>query len=321
MPKIRVIVSVYNTEKFIEKCINSILEQKKIDYEIIIVNDGSTDNSSELIKKYVEKYGDLIKYFKKQNGGLSDARNYGVQKAQGDYLCFVDSDDYISRYMVQRLLEACQKHNAEIAVCHYQRFSAETADEECILSDDELVINKLEALEELHGWDGELYTVAWNKLYHRSLWENIRYPLRKLNEDEFTTYKLIYKAQKLAILKENLYYYYCNSDSITSSKKYCQNEDVFEAIEQRLEFFDNEKNLNLCALIEKAYLDRIINRYKMARDNNMREVYKNIKKRYKDIYRNSRFYKVTYAYTLFLYLPKLYLYLAKIKDFVKNQYE
>ena len=103
MPKISVIVPVFNTGKYIKKCLNSILSQKNVDYEIIVVNDGSTDNSDEIIKDYVNQHQEKVKYYTKQNGGLSDARNYGITKASGDYLCFVDSDDYIDENLFANL--------------------------------------------------------------------------------------------------------------------------------------------------------------------------------------------------------------------------
>ena len=103
MPKISVIVPVYNTGVYLQKCFNSILSQGMQDFEVIVVNDGSTDNSEEIIMQYVEGYPDKIKYYKKENGGISSARNFGVKKAIGDYLCFVDSDDYIDENLFANL--------------------------------------------------------------------------------------------------------------------------------------------------------------------------------------------------------------------------
>ena len=103
MPKISVIVPVYNNEKYIGKCIESILKQKMQDFEIIIVNDGSTDDSEQVINKYLTLYMDKIKYYKKENGGISSTRNFGINKATGDYICFVDSDDYISDDLFEKL--------------------------------------------------------------------------------------------------------------------------------------------------------------------------------------------------------------------------
>ena len=109
MQKISVIVPVYNTEKYIKKCLDSIINQTYSNIEIIIINDGSTDNSELIINEYLKEYPDKIKYYKKENGGLSDARNYGVTKATGDYICFVDSDDYIDINLFESLKMEVEK--------------------------------------------------------------------------------------------------------------------------------------------------------------------------------------------------------------------
>ena len=109
MPKISVIVPVYNTERYLSKCLDSILNQTYDDIEVIVVNDGSTDNSELIIKEYVNKFPNKLKYYKKENGGLSDARNYGVEKAIGDYLCFVDSDDYIDTKLFEMVTPQMDK--------------------------------------------------------------------------------------------------------------------------------------------------------------------------------------------------------------------
>src|SRR5574344_1567100 len=103
MLKISVIVPVYNTSKYLKKCLDSILSQKGQNFEIILINDGSTDNSEQIIKDYQNKFPDIIKLYTKKNGGLSDARNYGVQKANGKYFCFIDSDDYIDKNLFKEL--------------------------------------------------------------------------------------------------------------------------------------------------------------------------------------------------------------------------
>jgi len=113
MPKVSIIVPVYNTEKYIEKCLGSIVNQTYKNIEVIVVNDGSTDNSEKIIKDYVERYPDKIKYFTKANGGLSDARNFGVNHATGDYIAFVDSDDYLNQDLLS-CLEEYMKDNNEV---------------------------------------------------------------------------------------------------------------------------------------------------------------------------------------------------------------
>ena len=116
--KVSVIVPVYNTEKYLRKCLDSLVNQDFSDYEIVIVNDGSTDSSESIINEYVSKY-DFIKSFAKANGGLSSARNYGIDKASGNYLAFVDSDDYVESNYLKELYESITKDKSDIAVCEF----------------------------------------------------------------------------------------------------------------------------------------------------------------------------------------------------------
>ena len=116
--KVSVIVPVYNVEKYLRKCLASLVNQDFEDYEIIIVNDGSPDNSQEIIDEYTKKYK-FIRSFTKENGGLSSARNYGIDKARGDYIAFVDSDDYVDVAFLKELYEAITKDGSDIAVCEF----------------------------------------------------------------------------------------------------------------------------------------------------------------------------------------------------------
>lgn len=119
MPKVSIIVPVYNTEKYLEKCLNSLVKQSLKDLEIIIVNDGSTDNSEEIINQFRQKYSNKIVYLKKENGGLSDARNYGLSYANSEYVGFVDSDDYVELNMFEKLYDLAKEKNLDLAECNF----------------------------------------------------------------------------------------------------------------------------------------------------------------------------------------------------------
>lgn len=119
MPKVSIIVPVYNTEKYLEKCLNSLVKQSLDDIEIIIVNDGSTDNSEIIINKFKQDYPNKIVYFKKENGGLSDARNYGLTYANSEYVGFVDSDDYVELNMFEKLYTSAKEKNADLVECNF----------------------------------------------------------------------------------------------------------------------------------------------------------------------------------------------------------
>lgn len=236
--KISVIIPAFNVEKYIENCLESIITQKHKDLEIIVVNDGSTDNTPQIIKKF-SKEDSRIVVIDKPNGGLSSARNAGLDVATGDYIGFVDGDDYIHEEMYQKLYHLCEENECDIAVCGYVRKYSNR--EAFSNSKKVLQYSSQEALAELISSIG-LHDYAWDKLYKKELFENIRYPIGKMYEDVFTTYKLFYKAKKVVSLDEPLYYYIQRDGSILrkgfSEKQFHQ----LEALEE-IKRFLSEKHI------------------------------------------------------------------------------
>ncbi|MBQ6995529.1 MAG: glycosyltransferase [Lachnospiraceae bacterium] len=264
-PLISVIVPVYKVEKYLNRCVESLRKQTYNNLEIILVDDGSPDSCPMMCDGYAQE-DERIKVIHQSNSGLSGARNSGLEIATGDYIGFVDSDDYVSDKMYEMLLTEMMKRDADIAICRYTRFSGELA-----ASDDEQSISnikemkKMDALDNLYGADGEVYTVAWNKLYRRTVLADIRYPVGKINEDEFTTYKIMCNASKVILLEKALYYYFYNENSITTNENYLANRDIYEAYEARLNFFQQRGIEGLEQKNAKLYLDRIIERNKKLR--------------------------------------------------------
>ena len=236
MPKISVIVPVYNTEKYIKKCLNSILAQKMNDFEIIVVNDGSTDNSSEIIKEYVQ-YNERIKYFEKENGGLSDARNYGVLKATGDYLCFIDSDDYIAENLFENVLKYIEDR---VDLIKYK----------CVrINDTGEIIEKVsgpvfdvksgdDAFNSLYSSD-VLIEPAWLYLYKREyfLANNYKFPVGKLHEDWAIVPFILLNATSVVSVDFYGYYYVQSANSIT------RNNDAEKIKKRAYDMLDHYDNL------------------------------------------------------------------------------
>ena len=230
MPKISVIVPVYNTEKYIERCLDSILAQNFDDYEIIVVNDGSSDSSSKIIRKYESNYSDKIKYFEKENGGLSDARNYGIKKATGDYVCFVDSDDYID----SKLFESLEKYILqEIEVIKYKCIKVNEKCEELERVNGPVFENKLgeEAFNTL-CFEDVLIEPAWLYLFKKELFESNSFPVGKYHED-WAIIPFIVLTSKSVVSTDIFGYYYVQSlNSITrgndEQKKYKRAWDMLE---------------------------------------------------------------------------------------------
>lgn len=190
---ISIIVPIYNVEKYLPRCIGSILNQNFEEFELILVNDGSTDNSGKICDIYAKK-DKRIKVIHKKNGGVSSARNSGIRAATGEYIGFVDPDDYIDKNMYTNLYELCEENNCDIGICklgreidgnllNYNR-------EEKILE-----LNKIEAMKEL--FKGELYRFSLcNKIYKRKCFKDVIFPEGRIHEDLATTYKLFANSNK-----------------------------------------------------------------------------------------------------------------------------
>ena len=227
MEKISIIVPVYNVEKYLEKCLKSIISQTYKNLEIIVVNDGSIDNSLEICKKF-EKIDKRIKVIDKENGGLSDARNAGLKIATGDYIGFVDSDDYIAEDMFETLGKLLKEHNAEISiVSYYEMMDNRLLD---VQKDGTLdIMNKEEAIKELLI-DKKIQSYAWNKLFKKEIFEGIIFPTGKNFEDIATTLLLFEKADKIVRLEEPKYFYLRRNDSIVGIRNYKTYLDYIEVI-------------------------------------------------------------------------------------------
>ena len=227
MPKVSVIVPVYNVEKYLERCLNSLVNQTLDDIEIIIVNDGTKDNSEKIIKEFLDKYPQKIIYLKKENGGLSDARNYGIPYAKGEYIAFLDSDDYIEKEMYKEMYELAKKENSDMVECD---FIWEYPDK--IKEDIGQIYNgKKEMLEKVR-------VVAWNKLIKRSILEKtkIQFPKGLRYEDVEFTYKLIPYLDKVAFLKKP-YIHYTQRDNSIINVQNERTKEIFIVLDNVLDYY------------------------------------------------------------------------------------
>ena len=237
MPKISIIVPIYKVESYLKRCIDSILNQTFTDFECILVDDGSPDNCPQICDEYAKK-DKRIRVIHKKNGGLSDARNVGIDIAQGEYLGFVDSDDWIHPQMYEILYNGIVENNVKLSVCAYN----ETDTEEKFEGIDKPVFELRNGMDFLMT-DNVTAVVAWNKLYHRSLFKEIRYPVGRIHEDEFTTYKILYEAENIAFCNFKMYCYFINNDGITKSEYSLKRLDSLLAWEARNVFL-KKKQLN-----------------------------------------------------------------------------
>ena len=215
-PCLSVIVPVYNVEKYLPRCLGSLIGQTLKEIEIILVNDGSTDRSEQICQAYAEKDA-RIRVFSKQNGGLSDARNYGIERAQADVLGFVDSDDYVDGNMFEYLLRIKEEHHAQIAVGGVRMAADDGHIYQNRAVERESVYNTHDAMAELL-YSKRILNSVCNKIFDKTLFDGIAFPFGKLYEDEFVTYRVFDRAETIAMTNQVFYYYRKNPGSITHVK-------------------------------------------------------------------------------------------------------
>lgn len=240
---VSIIIPIFNVEQYLKRTVDSILNQTYKNIEIILVDDGSIDNSGIICDEYA-KEDNRIKVFHKTNGGVSSARNLGITKATGDFICLVDSDDFIRDTYVEDLLKTVLKYKADIVICLFEYGKSDKFN--LFLNKDiesVTLLNNIEALEYLYNkkLSGTMI-VPWNKLYSKKLFENIKFPDDKIHEDEFIVPVLLYYANRIAIINKYDYYYFQSSGSIMRSEFNIKRLDAVEALEKRIKFFE-DKNL------------------------------------------------------------------------------
>lgn len=249
MPEISVIIPVYNVEQYLSKCLESVINQTFTDLEIIIVDDGSTDDGLSICREYEAK-DERIHVYHKTNGGLSSARNYGLDRATGKYIGFVDSDDYISEDMYESLYNNLISYNADMSLCGlydiYNGLPQKVNNNHSIFE-----ATPEEAIKVV--MESEITSVtAVNKLYKRELFESVRYPEGKVSEDAFVIVDLLMQCKKTVITSDQKYYYIHREGSITTLKFRPQHLHVLEAYEKNYTLI--EENYPSLILIAKMRL-------------------------------------------------------------------
>lgn len=284
---ISVIVPVYNVEKYLARCVESIRKQTYQNLEIILVDDGSPDECPRICDQFALADA-RIRVIHKPNGGLSDARNAGIEAASGTYIGFVDSDDYIHPQMYMDLWKSLKDENADIAVCGVKKVSEEDREVPGSPENSVRVYSGREAVANL--FDASLYlqsVVAWNKLYRRTLFDGVRYPVGKLHEDEFTTYTLFYKSDKVVYNAGIYYYYYQRADSIMGERKFSFSYDGLEAYEQMEDFFEKRGEPYILQQVRYRYLCLLKKYTEELRKRNQDSQAEMLWKKYKEEYRKS----------------------------------
>ena len=316
---ISIIIPVYNAGKYLDKCISSAANQTYRNIEILLIDDGSTDASKEICDSWSSQE-DKIRVIHQENGGVSKARNTGVKNARGNFLMMIDSDDYISPFMVEELFRGYSLTNADIVICDYEQGELREYSFVAGLSDFrdmdfKMIMNCVYS----EGHDALRYISPWGKLYKKALFNGLTYPEGRIFEDIYITHQILYKAERIVVTDQKLMYYFRHADSIMHRPFHLGKLDYLDALKDRMNFF---KTHNLGVLEKTAYeeyLHALIWEYSRVRDilrndKVKREIWGRFREVYRDGYSSGRYPQET---ALFLHAfntnPELVIFYWKIK--------
>lgn len=309
MKKVSVIIPIYNVEKYLKTCLDSIVQQTYDNLEVILVNDGSTDNSLKICSHYKEKYN--WKLIDKKNGGLSSARNAGLDQMTGDYIFFLDSDDWIEKNIIEKMVFDLEKTNSDIAECGIYWVYEKEKVNDC--EKNEIIMNKFETLEGYLLQTKKVHSAVWNKLYKKYIFDDLRFDEGRLHEDGFFMYQALYKIKKYILCNYSGYYYRQNREgSIMSVTVKPQNIiDVTDMMEKRNDFFKNNQEYNLQQMSESYFyrttLTNLITSKLIIHDDNLTNKLKNIlKENKKNIMRNKYLKTKKLKFILYYYFNPIF---------------
>ncbi len=269
---ISVIIPIYNIKDYIDRCLNSVINQSYTNLEIIAVDDGSTDESGDITEEFARR-DSRIKVIHRENGGLSEARNAGINVATGEYIFFVDGDDWIDRHTLETLARIAAVHDADVVACGIRKVW-EDGTEEVWTSEAPGIWDGKESIVQMMRYVN-VCSVAWNKLYRADLWKGLSFPEGCLHEDEFTTYKVLYKCKKVVYLPDAFYNYFQRDTGIMGEDVAMRGDDQLGALRERMSFFKDrgEKKLYDTSLLQ--YLEYLKYLYRETTDDYKRKAWSN----------------------------------------------
>ncbi len=254
MNKISVIIPVYNIEKYISRCLKSIINQTYDNLEILVIDDGSKDNSGKICDNYAKK-DKRIKVIHKENGGVSSARNLGLDMATGDYIAFVDGDDYIDNRMYEILLNNLVNTSSDISICDFVTTSVD--DDKTVFANDVYELSNIDALKHLYIDKDLTFVIFPGKIYKKEIFRNIIMPDISCAEDNYVLYQLLYKSNKIVYTPSKMYKYYQRSDSTVHTFDESSAND-FEVFDIQMDFWKSENRLDLFRLCFERNFKRLI---------------------------------------------------------------
>ena len=307
---VSVIVPIYNVEKYLEKCLKSIINQDYQNIEILLINDGSTDSSLKICEKY-KKMDKRITIINKKNGGLSSARNVGLAYANGEIISFIDSDDYIEKCMLSDMMKVYELYNADIVICNRRHFFENGNSYIKFYGGyDYKIMNSENAIEEMNKF--KLFDMsACTKIYNRKLFENIIFPEGKLCEDYYIMYLLFDNCDRIVSMSKSLYNYYQREGSISKNPKL--NWDYISASRNQYEYVEKKyPNLKMCVRSSFVSANMTVYNSVIANGgrielNEMKKLRTNVSKNYEYYMKYNQNNKVK-KIQVFLFLKNIYAY-------------
>lgn len=261
---ISIIVPIYNVEKYLEQCIDSLVHQTYQNIEILLVDDGSTDQSGLICDRFAT-VDSRVRAFHKTNGGLADTRNFGLDRAKGELIAFVDGDDWIHPQMLEFLLAAMKATDSDLGVCAFQMTQEDEAVESQRLGPPVyMIVTGTEAMLQ----KGHPGIIACNKLYKREVLDGVRYPVGKLHEDEYVIHRIFYQCKKICILDSEcrLYYYRQRNSSIMHTINEKNIKDALDGFADRIEFAKKHAWSEVVSFTQKIYCNYCIEKYMQIKE-------------------------------------------------------
>lgn len=328
MSEISIVVPIYMVEAYLGRCVDSILNQSFVDFEVLLVDDGSPDNCGKICNEYALK-DPRIKVIHKKNGGLSDARNAGIDwiltNSTSEWITCIDSDDWVHPQYLELLYKAVKETDTKVSICNFKR------------SSNMEVFEKLDNIKTTVWKTNDFYTennvnavVAWGKLYKKELFTDVRYPVGKLHEDEFTTHKLLFKDNDVSFVDYELYYYFTNNEGIMRSQWNLDNfrakpfEQTMDAWYERIAYFKSIGNDYMYRWQAKFYIENIRLYFDIIRRHNENNDYLNVlrKRLRKAIFEFKKLHLISFKDDVYYYeiaFPRVMPYYWFLKKIFSNK--
>ena len=289
--KISIVIPVYNVERYIKDCISCLHQQTYTNFEAIFVDDGSMDSSGKILD-LAAKGDERFVVIHKENGGAAEARNYGLDKCSGEYICFIDADDLFDKDYLEILLETALKHNCDIVQCGYQKVQQrevpKTDDKRTTIKNVRIISN-VQMLNNIYSSANVDTIVLWNKIYKKALFENVRFPVGIMFEDEVLSAEIAYKATRIGLIDSVLYYYYYNDQGVMHKEYSIRKLDILTALQLRMDFYKENELNDLYQKDSYKYLYKILQNYYQIHQNmaDNSKLKKDIMKKYWSKYKES----------------------------------